>query len=131
MIKQLKEILNNNKKVIWLIGSIICIMGFNMTIDTAENSINFNGNQIAWLMLCVFFYFIFKYSSNKNNKRLVICSVILGIILAVFQTLGDITKGGWISNEVILSKKILLFLFVKIIVYGLIFSKIISIIFTF
>lgn len=102
-----------------------------MTIDTAKNSINFNGNQIAWLMLCVFFYFIFKYSSNKNNKRLVICSVILGIILAVFQTLGDITKGGWISNEVILSKKILLFLFVKIIVYSVIFSKIISIIFTY
>ena len=102
-----------------------------MTIDTAENSINFNGNQIIWLMLCVFFYFIFKYSSNKNNKRLASCSIILGIILAVFQTLGDITKGGWISNEVILSKKILLFLFVKMIVYSVIFSKIISIIFTY
>ena len=81
MINRLKEILNNNKKVIWIIESIICIIGFNMTIDTAENLINFNGNQIAWIMLCVFFYFIFKYSSNKNNKRLAICSIILGIML--------------------------------------------------
>ena len=131
MLEKIKEGLKENKKVIWIILSIICIIGFNMTIDTAKNTINFNGNQIIWLMLCVLFYFIFKYSSKLNNKRLIICSIILGIILAVFQTLGNVTKGGWISNEVIFSKKIILFIFIKLVVYSIIFSKIISIIFSY
>lgn len=131
MLEKIREGLKENKKIIWIILSIICIIGFNMTIDTAKNTINFNGNQIIWLMLCVLFYFIFKYSSKLNNKRLIICSIILGIILAVFQTLGNVTKGGWISNEVIFSKKIILFIFIKLVVYTIIFSKIISIIFSY
>lgn len=131
MTEKIKKWTKENKKIIWILLSVICIIGFNMTINTAENSITFNGNQIIWLMLCIFFYFIFKNSSKVDNKRLIVCSIILGILLAVFQTLGNVTAGGWISNEVIISKKIILFIITKLIVYSIIFSKIITIIFSY
>ena len=77
MLEKIREGLKENKKIIWIILSIICIIGFNMTIDTAKNTINFNGNQMIWLILCISFYFIFKYSSKLNNKRLSLSSLFL------------------------------------------------------
>lgn len=131
MTKKVKEIIEKHQKVIDMIGSILLTIGLNMSISVAENQIRFNGNQIVWFMICIFLYFILKKAKENKEKRLMVCSLILGILLAFFQTIGNLTSGNWISHEVIFSKKIILFMIIKMITYSIIFAKSITILFCF
>ena len=71
--KKGKEIIEKHQKVIDVIGSILLTIGLNMSINVAENQIRFNGNQIVWLMICIFLYFILKKASENKEKRCVAC----------------------------------------------------------
>lgn len=99
-----------------------------MSIDVAQNKIYFNGNEIIWLMICVFLFFILKKANQYKEKRLTICSLVLGILFTIFQILGIMTKGNWIVHEVIFSKKVLLFIIIKFLVYSILFTNIVKII---
>ena len=126
---QVKELLRNNKKLIWVIISILLVIGFNMSIYVVNSTISFDGNYIIYLFLTVFFYIVFKEANKYKEKRLKICSSILSLILAIFQVLGLITKNNWITSEVIVTKEIVFFVIVKLITYFVIFYNIIKIIF--
>lgn len=130
MRQKIKAFLQENKKIVWMIASILLTIGLNMSIYVANNLIFFDGNQIIWLFLCVFIYIVLKQSNRYQNKRLKVCSISLGVLLAIFQVLGIMTKGNWIENEVIITKQIAFFMFVKFISYTLIFYHIIKILFS-
>ena len=128
--QKVKEFLSKNKKIIWVIVSILLTIGLNMSIYVANNLVYFNGNQIIWLFLCVFIYIIFKQSDKYEGKRLKVCSSILGILLSIFQVLGIMTNGNWIVSEVIVTKEVVMFMHAKFITYGVIFYNIIKILFS-
>ena len=128
--QKVKEFLSKNKKIIWVIVSILLTIGLNMSIYVANNLVYFNGNQIIWLFLCVFIYIIFKQSDKYEGKRLKVCSSILGILLSIFQVLGIMTNGNWIVSEVIVTKEVVMFMLAKFITYGVIFYNIIKILFS-
>lgn len=128
MIEKIKKISQENQKIIWIIASILLVIGLNMSIDVAQNKIYFNGNEIIWLMICVFLFFILKKANQYKEKRLTICSLVLGILFTIFQILGIMTKGNWIVHEVIFSKKVLLFIIIKFLVYSILFTNIVKII---
>lgn len=123
--------IKNNTKIIWVIASILLTIGLNISIKVAENELRFDGNQIIWLMICIFIYFVFQKAKECKEKRMFTCSLVLGIILAIFQTIGNLTNGNWIAHEVIISKKIVLFIVLKMLTYGILFTKVIQIIFNF
>lgn len=129
--QKVKEFLTNNKKVIWVVVSILLTIGLNLSVYVANNTIYFNnGNQIVWLFLCVFIYIVFKQAGKYEGRRLKVCSGILGTLLAIFQVLGIMTNGNWIASEVILTKEVILFMIVKFITYVLLFYNIIKILFS-
>ncbi len=128
--QKVKEFLSKNKKIIWVVASILLTIGLNMSIYVANNLVYFNGNQIIWLFLCVFIYIIFKQSHKYEGRRLKVCSSILGILLSIFQVLGIMTNGNWIVSEVIVTKEVVMFMLAKFITYGLIFYNIIKILFS-
>lgn len=121
--------IEKNKKIIYMITSIILTIVLNMSIDVAQNKIYFNGNEIVWLMICSFLFIALKKAGEYKEKRLNVCSIVLGIVLSIFQILGIMTKGNWIEHEVIISKTILLFITIKLIIYVITFTSIIKIIF--
>ena len=128
--QKVKEILSNNKKIIWVIVSVLLTIGLNMSIYVTNNLVYFNGNQIVWLFLCVFIYIVFKQADKYEGRRLKVCSGILGTLLAIFQVLGIMTNGNWIASEVIITKEVILFMIVKFITYILLFYNIIKILFS-
>ena len=128
--QKVKEFLSKNKKIIWVVASILLTIGLNMSIYVANNLVYFNGNQIIWLFLCVFIYIIFKQSDKYEGRRLKVCSSILGILLSIFQVLGIMTNGNWIVSEVIVTKEVVMFMLAKFITYGVVFYNIIRILFS-
>ena len=96
MRQKIKAFLQENEKIVWMIASILLTIGLNMSVYVANNLIFFDGNQIIWLFLCVFIYILLKQSNRYQNKRLKVCSISLGVLLAIFQVLGIMTKGNWI-----------------------------------
>ena len=67
--QKLKEFITNNKKIIWIIASILLTIGINMSIYVVNNLIYFNGNQIIFLFLCGFIYIIFNRADEYKRKR--------------------------------------------------------------
>ena len=128
--QKLKEFITNNKKIIWIIASILLTIGINMSIYVVNNLIYFNGNQIIFLFLCVFIYIIFNKADKYKGKRLKVCSSILAVFLSIFQLLGIMTNGNWIASEVIITKEVVIFMLAKFITYGLLFHNIIKILFS-
>lgn len=98
------QIIQENKKAIWIIISILLTIGLNMSINMSTNKISFDGNQIIWLFLCVFSYQVLKNANKYKEKRLIVCSVILGILFATFQTIGKLSYNYWSNNEIVLNK---------------------------
>ncbi len=126
---QVKDLLKNNKKIIWAIISILLVIGLNMSIYVVNSTITFDGNYIIYIFLSVFFYIVFKEANKYKEKRLKICSSMLSLIFAIFQVLGLVTKNNWITSEVIVTKEIVFFVIVKFITYFIIFYNIIKILF--
>lgn len=128
MKEKIKKIINGNIVIVNVILSIILTIGMNLSINIKENKMLFDGNQIIWLMLCILIYYILRESEKLKEKRLIFCSMILGILFAVIETIGKLTNSYWGSAEVILSKKIIVYIIIKIIVYGSVFTNAIKII---
>ena len=128
--QKLKEFITNNKKIIWIIASILLTIGLNMSINIIDNLICFDGNQIIFLFLCVFIYIIFNKADKYKERRLKICSGILSVILTIFQVLGIMTNSGWLGNEVVVTKEVVLFILAKFVTYSLLFYNIIKILFS-
>lgn len=127
MIDKLKKYGKEHQKIICIIISIFLTIGVNMAIDVAQNKIYFKGNEIIWLMIQVFVFFVLKKASKYQEKRLKMCSLTLAIVLSIFQVLGDLTKENWIIHEVIISKTIVVFIVLKMVVYTTLFMNIIKI----
>ena len=130
MEQKIKAFFQKNKKIVWIIESILLTIGLNMSIYVANNLVFFDGNQIIWLCLCVFIYIVLRQSDKYHTKRLKICSIILGMLLAIFQVLGIMTKENWIANEVIITKEIVFFMIAKFVTYTFIFYHIIKSLFS-
>lgn len=128
---KIKSIYDKNKLIILIVISILLTIGIDMQIDVAKNKIMFSGNKIIYLMLFGFSYCILKKSIEYKMKRLNIISMLLGGILAFFQVIGMMTKYNWISNEVILSKTVILYMLLIWSTYTILFSAAIKIIFNY
>lgn len=48
-----------------------------------------NGNSFVWIIVVFFIYQLVKEVLKVNNKRLIVCSIILGILFASFCVIGN------------------------------------------
>lgn len=119
----LKEKNSSIEKIVRIIVSILVTIGINMYINFSDDSITFNGNNIIWLMICIFTYYILEKSNRYKEKRLRICSVTLGILFAIVQTVGKMTYDYFSLNEIEITFNVLIYFIVKIISYGIIFTN--------
>ena len=124
---KIKQIYNRNNKIVFLLISILCTIAINMKFSAIENKICCDGNNIIWIMIFTLIYIISIKSYTYKERRLRICSYVLGIILSIFQVLGIMTKDYWIMSEVIITKKTVLFILIKFITYSFLFANILKI----
>ena len=122
------KLLKNN----YVVGFIAVIL----TIFTAlsykydGNNIAFDNymfaNQFNWLIILFFIVLLINNFKKIDNKKIYIISFITGFILSILNTIG-LTFTNYILNDIVISKKLLLYLFVKFINFGFIISMILSI----
>ena len=128
MKEKIKKLIKENKKILLIIVSILLTIGLNITIDLYQDKIIFNGNQIIWLMLCVFMYFILKKASEYKEKRLFVCSLIPGILFSFFQTVTHGFFEYWSLHEIVFTTSVNVFLITKMLTYSILFTNVIKVI---
>ena len=108
------------KKIIAFILSILIIFSITINInDISANipftdSINFmQSNSVVWIILLLFLYFIIEYCLKIKEKRLIICSGILSIILTIMYVIGNIIDTYLDFGIVLSNKKLFLFYLIK------------------
>ena len=127
--EKIKQIFEKNKKIVWVVIAILLTIGINMSIDYDTDKLTFNGNQIVWLLVCVFIYFILKKSDEYHEKKLLIYSSVIGVICAICQPITKLTFDIWSTNEVVFTSGITAYFIFKIITYTIIFVSLFKIIF--
>ena len=107
------------KKIIAFILSILIIFSITINInDISANipftdSINFmQSNSVVWIILLLFLYFIIEYCLKIKEKRLIICSGILSIILTIMYVIGNIIDTYLDFGIVLSNKNLFLFYFI-------------------
>ena len=128
------EVLNinkNNNQRIQMVSVIIAIFlafALNIQFDKASNWIGFFTKDAFSMFILIFIagiYFLMNYIIKIKNKRLTICSLILGMIFAVTYFIGYLGE-TYIDTTIPTSKKFLLFMTLKISAYFLIFSAMVK-----
>lgn len=122
IIKKEKNV--NIKNIISIIIAIFSAFILNLQFNKETNWIGFElqGNfSIFVLGLIVGIYFLVNYSIKIKDKRLTICSIILGVVFAITYFIGYLGN-TYLTTTVPISKKFILYMVLKISDYFLIFS---------
>lgn len=123
---KLKEIVLKYKNIIAVLLTIFVAIGINVTFDNDLNALKLNSSiyNVLYILYIIFIFYIIYKSFQIKDKRLWICSLILGFIFAICLAIGDICN---VYRETIIpsSKKFILYVLIKIVTYFFIFSSII------
>ena len=127
--EKLKEIVLKYKNIIAVLLTIFVAIGINVTFNKELNALKLGSStyNIFYIIAIIGVFLLIYYSFKIRDKRLWICSIILGLIFAICLTIGDICN---VYKDTLLpsSKKFALYLLIKIITYFILFSSIIAII---
>ena len=127
--EKLKEIVLKYKNIIAVLLTIFVAIGINVTFNKELNALKLDSSayNIFYIIAIIGVFLLIYYSFKIRDKRLWICSIILGLIFAICLTIGDICN---VYKDTLLpsSKKFALYLLIKIITYFILFSSIIAII---
>lgn len=115
---------------IMIIISIIVTMAISLNLNKDFEQTNFvNGNSALLVIYVYFIYVLINKVIGINDKRLKICSILLGGLLAGFSVIGESINCYYNLSGIIDSKIILLKASLKWVGYFVILSSIISVIF--
>ena len=108
------------KKIIAVILSCLIIFAITININDISTNTSFiysisftNSNSFVWIILILFLYTIIEVCLKIKDKRLIICSAILSIMLATMSIIGNIIDTYLDLSIVLTSKKLLFFYFIK------------------
>ena len=111
------------KKILFSILSVITT--FFVSIKYVNNKYTFDGNDIRWLLLSIIIYVFLNYAFKKFQRRKFVFSISLGLILSIFYVLGYLG-----SIEFATTSEISLIIFFKFMVYLILLTSIIYLIYT-
>lgn len=119
-----------NKKfhIIAFIIAFFSAFALNIQFDKDSNWLGFIAKDtfsFFILMFIVGIYFLVNYSLKIKNKRLTICSLVLGGIFALTYFIGYLGE-TYLNTTIPTSKKFLLYTVLKIMCYFFIFSSVIK-----
>lgn len=126
--EKLKEIVLKYKNIIAVVLTIFVAIGINVTFNKELNALKLDSSayNIFYIIAIIGVFLLIYYSFKIRDKRLWICSIILGLIFAICLTIGDVCnvyKGTLLPS----SKKFVLYVLIKIITYFILFNSIIAI----
>ncbi len=126
--EKIKEIIFKYKNVIAVLLSIFVAIGINVTFNKDLNALKFNSSayNIFYIIAIIGVFLLIYYSFKTKEKRLWICSIILGLIFAICLTIGDVCnvyKDTLFPN----SKKFILYVLIKTVTYFILFNSIVVI----
>lgn len=88
--QKIKELYTKAKPIIIVLLSIFVTFAMNMSWDkNTAIRYSFTGNSIFWIMFFVLTYWLLNKILNEKNTRLKICCIILAIIFATFEVVGN------------------------------------------
>lgn len=126
--EKLKEIVLKYKNIIAVLLTIFVAIGINVTFNKELNALKLDSSayNIFYIIAIIGVFLLIYYSFKIREKRLWICSIILGLIFAICFTIGDVCN---VYKDTLLpnSKKFALYLLIKIITYFILFNSIIAI----
>ena len=116
--EKLNEIVLKYKNIIAVLLTIFVAIGINVTFDNDLNALKLNSSiyNVLYILYIIFIFYIIYKSFQIKDKRLWICSLILGFIFAICLAIGDICN---VYRETIIpsSKKFILYVLIKIVTY--------------
>ena len=78
------------KNVIIFIVSLLAVISLNINLDVSKGFIEaFSANSVVWVFVLCFFYWLLKDVSKIEDKRLKITCIIIAIILALMEVIGN------------------------------------------
>lgn len=78
------------KNVIFFVVSLLAIMSLNVSLDVSKGFIDsFSANSVVWVFVVCFFYWILSDVSKIDDKRLKITCIIIAVILALMEVIGN------------------------------------------
>ena len=108
------------KKIIALILSVLIILSITINItntssDALSNySISFiQSNSFVWVILVLFLYFIIERVLQIKEKRLIVCSLVLAMLLSFMYIIGNIIDTYLDLSIVLTNSKLILFYLFK------------------
>lgn len=126
--EKLKEIVSKYKNIIAVLLTIFVAIGINVTFNKELNALKLDSSayNIFYIIATIGVFLLIYYSFKIRDKRLWICSIILGLIFAICMTIGDVCN---VYKDTLLpnSKKFVLYLLIKIVTYFILFTSIIAI----
>ncbi len=124
--EKIKTILNNVKPIVIIILSIFVTFAMNMNMDkNTAIRYSFTGNSVFWIIFFALTYWLLQKISKITSKRLKVCSILLAILLATFEVVGNtidnyLDLSGIIESQITLIKSAIKWLGYSILFYGVI-----------
>ena len=123
--QKIKEILPKAKTIIIVLLSIFVTFSMNMSWDkNTAIRYSFTGNSILWVMFFVLTYWLLNKISDTKNRRLKICCIILAILFATFEVVGNsidtyLDLSGVLESKITIMKSIIKWIGYLTIIYGI------------
>lgn len=129
----IKNVIIKYKKLILFLLSWLILCLISLVYDAPTNCISFNPNTyniFTILIFCGIYILLYKTSLEykNSNTRLFVCSSILAIIFSIFYVFGDLANTYYNTQLPIISKKLILYLVLKLVSYSILFFGIITLI---
>lgn len=113
------------KTIIIILISIFVTFAMNMNMDfnTAINY-SFTGNSILWIIFFIMTYWLLNNILEIKNKRLYICCIVLAVIFASFEVIGNsidtyLNLDGILANNIAIFKSLIKWLGYLIIIFAI------------
>ena len=108
------------KKIIALILSVLIILSITINITNTSSDALFNysisfiqSNSFVWVILVLFLYFIIERVLQIKEKRLIVCSLVLAMLLSFMYIIGNIIDTYLDLSIVLTNSKLILFYLFK------------------
>lgn len=124
--EKFKNLLKKVKPIAIIILSIFVTFAMNMNMDkNTAIRYSFTGNSVFWIIFFILTYWLFKEIAKSTNKRLKICSMLLAILLAAFEIVGNTVDNfsdlsGIIESQITIIKSAIKWFGYSILFYGVI-----------
>lgn len=131
--ERIKNIIVKYKKVIIFLLSCFTLLCICIEYDGTTNCISFSSNTYNIFTILIFsgIYILLNKASlqyKKTNTRLCVCSSILAIMFSIFYVLGDLANTYYNTEIPIISKKMILYVFLQFVAYSILFFGVIVLI---